>query len=189
MKHRGQKPIRYYLDGRPKQNVGDHALGGAVGCRKAEGWGGRCVEGTGEWGVEGTRCVGRLMTGDWGTGKMRGKERNTDRIFPTRSPEARCCPSGLTRILRTPFFPTYDVSVLSFPPAVNVNKTWSNITKIWLNIEKIGQTSSKTSSNIIQNIRSKYHPKYGKISTKIVLKYHLKTRSNIIQWSQKAEMP
>lgn len=41
----------------------------------------------------------------------------TDLTLPCLSPDARCSPSGLTRIERTPFFPSQVVSVLSVAPA------------------------------------------------------------------------
>ena len=56
---------------------------------------------------------------------------STNLTLPCRSPEARCSPSGLTRIERTPFFPSQVVSVLSVAPAAK--QTASRPQQVWFN--------------------------------------------------------
>ena len=48
-------------------------------------------------------------------------------MLPALSPDARCLPSGLTRIDLTPLRPSYELSVFSVVPALDNSKSFKNV--------------------------------------------------------------
>ena len=65
------------------------------------------------------------------------------RTFPARSPEARCFPSGLIRMHRTPFFWSYTVLVVSFWLEASALEVSDSL--IWLRSGSMYNVLSKSS--------------------------------------------